>query len=280
MDTRPKLTYEIPILSANDVIFDCRTTRRGSLKIPFAFHIARGRYVDATEVDSGENCGCICPGCKESVTAKRKRKRNVDHFSHREGAVCAGAFETSVHQAAKQVMAELDEIALPACERGPLPLFRFFATQAEYDLKSIKPDVLARSPEEDRLAIEIRVTHEVDEVKRAKIEELSIDCIEYDLSKISRLLTYKDLISLFRSNEVPSHWIHNCGVKRWIETEMRVLRDREEEEARRAEEAHAEELIRLKKIQAAEDAARTEQEKVLTEKRRADWEALMPWARD
>lgn len=253
--------------------FDCGASGSNGLKIPFAFHVTRRRFVDATMVESGEKCGCTCPGCGDKVIAKHRRKRNVPHFSHHEGSQCPGAFETSLHQAAKQVMAELDEIALPPTDWGPMPPFHFFATQPEFNLRSFKPDVLARDFDENRLAIEIRVTHEVDLVKQEKIKASALDCIEFNLSKVSRQVTYETLAEGFRANAVGCHWVYHHGVRLWREEAARFAAEAKEEALRQVQldRAFQENLERERRLQKARLADQARWDK---------WGSEMGWAND
>jgi len=193
--------------------------------------------------------------------AKHRRKRNTPHFSHIEKTPCPGAFETSLHQAAKQVMAELNEIFLPPTELGPMPLFRFFSTKAEYDLNSIKPDVLAEDNQGNHLAIEMRVTHEVDTIKQEKILRRKLNCIEFDLSKIDRLIEYVDLVERFRQNDFKCTWVHNQNAYQLQKDQAELLEQIAEEERQ--------------KLAVAEAQA----EKARNEKRWGKWGGQMDWAK-
>lgn len=170
-------------------------------------------------------------------------------------------------------MAELDEIALPPTDWGPMPVFRFFATQAEYRLRTFTPDVLARDFEENRLAIEIRVTHEVDLAKQEKIKTSTLNCVEFDLSRAARQLTYKSLVADFQTNAVKCHWVYHHGVRLW-----QVAAARMAEEAK----AEAERRAKLDRI-LQENLMKERQQMALKQVEQSRWDkwgSRMPWARD
>ena len=75
-------------------------------QIPFG--LKNGVMVQVSEVKSGLACDCVCPVCKRPIQARKGSKR-AHHFSHdpsEETKTCEGAFETSVHLMAKQILSE------------------------------------------------------------------------------------------------------------------------------------------------------------------------------
>jgi hypothetical protein len=73
---------------------------------------ASGKMVDIADVPSGLSCNCVCACCGESLVA-RKGEVKQWHFAHKSGAECAGALETALHKAAKQVLLEHRLIMVP-----------------------------------------------------------------------------------------------------------------------------------------------------------------------
>ena len=63
------------------------------------------------QVPNGKACGCLCPGCKHTLIARQNAK--TPHFAHAVGEDCQKGFETAVHLAAKQLIAERMELSIP-----------------------------------------------------------------------------------------------------------------------------------------------------------------------
>ena len=61
-----------------------------------------GRFVNVDDVKTGQDCGCICPGCKEPLVAKNKGMVRVHHFAHESGTECELAYESMLHLLAKE----------------------------------------------------------------------------------------------------------------------------------------------------------------------------------
>ena len=61
-----------------------------------------GRFVNVDDVKTGQDCGCICPGCKEPLVAKNKGMVRVHHFAHQSGTECELANESMLHLLAKE----------------------------------------------------------------------------------------------------------------------------------------------------------------------------------
>ena len=193
-----------------------------NIKLPFG--LKDDTLVHISEAQQGLACGCVCPSCKERLVA-RKGPITVHHFAHNKGAECAKAVETALHLAAKQILSERREIVLPAVHiafnayRDPIPVsaertFSLDEVHAEHRTEDIVPDILAycrRVP----LMIEIRVTHEVDDNKLAKIRKLGISTIEIDLSSISRAFSPDELLDAVVRRTDNKKWVFNAKAEKY-----------------------------------------------------------------
>ena len=78
--------------------------------IPYA--VKDGKLIHISRVESGENCGCICPSCKMSLGAY-KGDKNKHHFRHLNKTECEGALESTLHLLAKEVFKKNKQLNLP-----------------------------------------------------------------------------------------------------------------------------------------------------------------------
>ena len=75
--------------------------------------LPHGRTAHIDDVPNGARCGCVCPQCKQALIAKNGGQERAHHFAHEGGADCEGGTETSLHLAAKQIVADQKRLALP-----------------------------------------------------------------------------------------------------------------------------------------------------------------------
>lgn len=61
-----------------------------------------GNLVHVDEVPNGNECGCKCPACNESLIAKNKGVYKRHHFAHRSGTECEFAYESMLHRLVKE----------------------------------------------------------------------------------------------------------------------------------------------------------------------------------
>lgn len=162
-----------------------------------------GRIVDIKEAARGLACDCVCPGCGGRLVA-RKGSLRAWHFAHAPGqSVCADGPETALHRAAKEIVAEWRTLTLHARtisetledrfgvkrreeERLPAETFVVRDARIEAALAGLRPDLLLRGDDGRQLAVEIRVTHRVDEVKQQRLRDQKIATVELDLSTLPR----------------------------------------------------------------------------------------------
>jgi hypothetical protein len=143
-----------------------------------AYALCDGQVVHVSQVQRGLACKCVCPTCQRPLLAKKGSIRS-HHFAHATRTNCPGAAETMLHRAAKEIVATLTEIHLPAYRRcrsrrgahwieaaASKPILRevresIESALVECPIASIIPDVIL-SIKGKRLAVEVVVTHDVD----------------------------------------------------------------------------------------------------------------------
>lgn len=76
-----------------------------------------GRMIDIADAENGLKCDCRCSCCGDRLVAKQGDFKDW-HFAHESGADCAGAYESALHKAAKQIL--LDEKVVYAGKYNPM----------------------------------------------------------------------------------------------------------------------------------------------------------------
>ena len=175
-----------------------------------------GDPVRISDVASGLACNCICPECKTPLIA-RKGPIRQHHFAHRVETDCAGGVESSLHFLAKKVLSTHQSIVLPQQEiifpkereRGRFPQHAFRVTSAQVETKfgEIVPDVLI-DIYGITLAVEILVTHKVDERKAEQFRKMGLPAIEIDLSRVDRELPESDIARLVVGGGSHKYWVN------------------------------------------------------------------------
>lgn len=141
-----------------------------------------GKNVYIDEVPNGKQCGCICKECGGELVAKNNGKIKVHHFAHASGNDSIKCSQTALHLLAKEIIAE--ERSVPSINKnGQFEFIHADEICLESNLGEIIPDVLAVCGEM-KIAVEIFVTHAVDNEKFAKILNQKLTTFEIDLSKI------------------------------------------------------------------------------------------------
>lgn len=146
------------------------------IKIFMAKDKDNGDIVNASSVQRGNDCNCICIGCGEPLQA-RQGNRNRHHFSHINNTNCSP--ETVLHIIAKQVFMNNNKLLLPE-DKG---WFHYTKVKEECLVGNQKPDIIVKGPE-GTLHIEIAVTHFIDDTKLAKITLARYNTVEIDLSHL------------------------------------------------------------------------------------------------
>ncbi|RUR34782.1 hypothetical protein ELY33_00970 [Vreelandella andesensis] len=183
-------------------------------------HIPNGLYEgkivhisELSEEHTGRRCGCYCPVCGTRMLAKSINGKYTAHFAHEHNiSECSLAAETGIHLKAKEIISENLSLLLPTLVVGASVTigeleysdscyvvkqkrnFLFEEARIEEWRGSYRPDLVVMKGGRE-LLVEIKVTHEVDDEKRAKIKKDRISSLEINLSKIDRMSTPKDIQS-------------------------------------------------------------------------------------
>lgn len=147
----------------------------------------------------------------------------LHHFAHATGVECAHGLETAVHLAAKAVLERRREVVLPAVKvhlggRSPIIIaperhYLIDRVDVERRVGAVVPDVLAHIAGR-AVAIEVRVTHRVDESKKQRLVEQSLSTVEIDLSRVIRTVTLADLERLVVDGGEHKAWVCNVAAER------------------------------------------------------------------
>ena len=234
-------------------------------RVPFARRRSDRKIVDAKLVPSGKKCDCECVVCQVGLIARHPRKsKRIHHFAHMHdpNRPCKAAAETSLHKAAKQIVAEMPSLSLPKSTYFAARVFKVMEAHIERPFIGFQPDVYLKDERGDALAVEIQVSHEVDQEKRIRLCNAQMNTIEIDLRKAPRMILYEDLAKLLNDYTYPIAWIfHNGDAKMLEELNAKAEEDR---------------LARIEiQNQFHEEKRRREQQE-----RRGKWAHLMPWAYD
>ena len=164
-----------------------------------------GKIVRISEVEKGKACNCFCPACGDNLIAK-KGNIKVHHFAHCGiHGECAEAGETAIHLMAKDIIAQQKRITLPSYFVDSYKCLHSHHTEIErYEIEAtvkwgnltIRPDLIAYPTVGDPFAIEIAVTHFIDEEKKEKFRLLGLSVIEVNLSHINREIKQEQLDSI------------------------------------------------------------------------------------
>lgn len=182
--------------------------------------------------ESGLACNCICPKCNEPLMA-RKGNHNVHHFAHKPNSNCNYGYQSSIHYLAKEIIASAQSIYIPELEiRGIRResihddgIIRIAGRELdiktiklEHKIDSIIPDIVVYNNNDKPLAIEIFVTHAVDEEKERKIKDINIPVIEVDLSKVNHLITREELQNILLKPNDRKYWIFSPKRQHFLKT--------------------------------------------------------------
>lgn len=164
--------------------------------IPFAKRNTTDKMVSVGMVPSGLACNCVCPDCGAPVEACRGPKRQ--YFRHAKNAqetyMCHNPLEISLHKAAEQLFKTGMDIWLPAQKIVIKDKYEKIITEdrlfhvdfvdVEPWLNGIIPDLVLYQGDE-KIYVEIYVSHKVDSKKLNRLNERGIATLEIDLSSFT-----------------------------------------------------------------------------------------------
>jgi hypothetical protein len=245
--------------------------------ISFGVHKS-GRVIDAVEAVRGLACECTCPVCGGRLLA-RKGEVKAPHFAHHDSSNCVGAAMTALHLAAQQLIVDAQHLALPPLEvhvaqhhvrLGTYQKTKCFEHGALWVLGGAeaevaigfgrRADVVGDDPLMGRVAVEVRVTHEVDADKARDLVALGIPCVEVNLQEwVGQMLTMATLAEQVLERRDNRTWVHHprkvAYERQLMEGYPTWVKQREAEEAARERELAAWEAQRHRR-QAEEAKAR------------------------
>lgn len=139
-----------------------------------------GKTVTIDEVPNGKKCGCVCIECGSKLVAKQGSVR-AHHFAHANGNDSIKCSQTALHLLAKEIIAE--EKRIPAFVDGGIKFVEADFVEQEKNLGDIIPDLYAEHNGKP-VAVEIFVSHAVDDEKLAKIQNHRLTTFEINLSEL------------------------------------------------------------------------------------------------
>ena len=186
-----------------------------------------GNIVSIDEVQSGKNCGCVCPACGDELIARKGEKR-MHHFAHRSNEDCEYGYESSLHLAAKDILSRSEKMVIPPVyvefpQSGkPKELISkereisIDDVELEKRFDDIIADIVVDSGDE-HFFIEIYVTHPIDDEKLKKLKEKKICTIEIDLSKIKRDISVEELSDILLKSSDRKSWKYHAVSEKWYQ---------------------------------------------------------------
>lgn len=141
---------------------------------------SEGKSVYIDDVPNGKKCGCVCKECGGALIAKQGSiKRH--HFSHANGNDNIKCNQTALHLLAKAIITE--EKLIPAVFNDKITFVKADLIEQEKNLGNIIPDIYAEV-DGHPIAVEIYVSHQIDDTKFMKIQNHKLTTFEINLSKV------------------------------------------------------------------------------------------------
>lgn len=189
-----------------------------ALLVPFG--LKDGFLFEPGQVLNGKACGCVCPACKRPLIARQGAA--TPHFAHAQAENCSTGFETAVHLAVKQIIAEKRLVRLPAVVWEDLGSINYYSktlytertlrldsVNLEYKIGDFRPDIVVSSGSETYL-IEVAVTHFIKEEKQQKIKKEGIATFEIDVSDLKGGFTLESLErAIYTTKDYQAEWIYH-----------------------------------------------------------------------
>ena len=178
-----------------------------------------GKLVNICNAETGIKYRC--PECKKHLISKIGHGKRQPHFAHHKDSNCPGAIMTVVHMLAEEVIEENKAVMVPVYKEIEAKSLSFINVEVEQrkERKDLQPDLVGITEDGKRWHIEIRNTHGVDDVKKEKLLESKITCLEIDVSKQKQ---DKDALKSFLLESAEDRcWINNPNYDEWIVEEKR-----------------------------------------------------------
>jgi hypothetical protein len=232
-----------------------------------------GHIVHVSSVARGLACGATCLGCG-AVLLSRQGVRLAWHFSHVVDTECDGAPETALHRRAKSIVAGAARILLPELGytdklryhyHAVIEALAFVPESAELEVRlpsgRVVDVMLARRGR--ALAVEIMVTHAVDNTKISALRRDGIAALEIDLSGVERQIGDAPLAAILLDSVDRKKWLLNPLYERRVERiEAFIAECRRADDARvlDREQRRQEQQRQLLELESVENARRTARE--------------------
>tara|TARA_Y100000816_G_scaffold292197_1_gene286338 strand:- start:1534 stop:2793 length:1260 start_codon:yes stop_codon:yes gene_type:complete len=197
------------------------------------------KLVHVDNVDNGIACNCICTKCfsklKAIANVEGVSYKKVSHFAHVNETSCKG--ETLAHIEAKNIIEKEGYLWLPRyIGKG-----NYDTTKVHFDEVLVEEKInnsnysadLWCIYEEKSIAVEIVVTHDLDEQKRKFLVENKIDTLSIYIGSSLQKEQYNDLPKDFTNlvlKKSTREWDINEEIDIAFEKEIENLREREEKE--------------------------------------------------
>lgn len=173
-------------------------------------------------VPNGLKCQCVCAHCGHALVARNnKQNQKRPHFAHASGKNCDGAFETTLHWLAKELLAKTKQLYLPDFHSdfnplNPRSFFRqgkmivFDEIMLEQKIgrysAALIPDAIGIINGKE-IYIEFARTHFIDQRKKRKIKSSQKACIEINLSQ--QTFDEQSLLNRLHTKNKFVYWINN-----------------------------------------------------------------------
>lgn len=152
------------------------------------------------EFERGLPCNCVCPDCGRALQAHLGAKK-AWHFQHQAKDVnCNPQPMTLLHAFVRDELAMRNHLAIPSKQvfvefqevgkqwaaevQVPAEEWNFVISETERRFDKVQPDVYVESDTQHKIAIEVRVTHAVDEAKVKELRQVVSMCVEFDVSDL------------------------------------------------------------------------------------------------
>jgi len=244
----------------------------GQAKI--AFGLRDEEVVHVLDVDNGDSCRCKCLKCAQPLRANQGTKK-VAYFSHQPGlSDCGITSETALHKAIIYILTKTKSIFLPELSVQVVgsdldgtvyesetisvvsnDIFKSDDAKSEVIFAGDRRADVIFYKDKHQLAVEVAVTHPLDEKKCKDIVQYEFSTIEIDASSLDRSMKIEEITKWLNTKGCPIKWIynhkaekvrnrlsvelddaieiHNKKIKLRREAEKRVLKKKNEAETRK-----------------------------------------------